>query len=186
MKKIITYSLVALVVVASVVSFFPRALVPVAFAGDASQSTTTTEQTAVSENNLSKLIQQVPTPQLNNSLERANISKRLTTFSDPNKISYIYLVSYGRVMAFYTVKGKITSGSKRLTASQQIIRDSDYNQGSYSVIDAPELDGTYGNSNPYVYFWTTSGVYVQWSGDYMLADQPLQLSTAPELVLPVK
>lgn len=186
MNKKIIYTLVAVVGILSAVSFFPRGLVPVVYAGDASQRTTTQDQTQASENNLSKLVQQVPIPQLDNSLERANISKRLTTFSDPAKISYIYLVNYGRVMAFYTVKGKITSGNKRLTSGQQIIQDSGYNQGSFSVIDAPELDGTYGSSAPYVYFWTTDGVYVQWSGDYMLVDQPLQLTSQPELIRTVK
>lgn len=151
------------------------------------------EQGNAVQDNLNKLTQQVPIPNLSNSIERSNISKRLTAFSDPNKISYIYLVSYGRVMAFYTIKGKVTSGSKRLTA-QSVSVDSCGNiagigqslcTGSFNV-EQPELDGTYGSSNPYVYFWTTSGAYIQWSGDYMLADQPLQLSTAPELTMTVK
>lgn len=129
---------------------------------------------------ISRLTSAVPIPKLNDSLERANISKRLTTFSDPNKLSYIYLVSFGKVMAFYTVKGKITSGSKRLTPSDQLV-DNSYTNDQY-VVQAPELDGTYGNSADYIYFWTTDGVYVQWNGEYMMADQPLQLTTQPELV----
>ena len=134
---------------------------------------------------MSKLLQQVPAPQLDNSLERANISKRLTTFSDPAKISYIYLVSYGRVMAYYVVKGKITSGNKRLTPQNQVAYQ-DIGSPDNVVVEAPELDGTYGSSNPYVYFWTTDGTYVQWSGDYMLTDQPMQLATQPDLVRTVK
>lgn len=142
-------------------------------------------QQATVAQTLSKLITAVPAPQLDNSLERANISKRLTTFSDPNKISYIYLVSYGKVMAFYTIKGKITSGGKRLTPQNQVIYQ-DVGTPENMVVESPELDGTYGNSNPYIFFWTTDGVYVQWSGDYMLVDQPLQLSTPPEMVRTVK
>lgn len=134
---------------------------------------------------MSKLLQQVPAPQLDNSLERANISKRLTTFSDPAKISYIYLINYGRVMAYYVVKGKITSGGKRLTPQNQVAYQ-DIGTPDNVVVEAPELDGTYGNSNPYIFFWTTDGTYVQWSGDYMLTDQPMQLATQPELVRNVK
>lgn len=134
---------------------------------------------------MSKLLAAVPAPQLDNSLERANISKRLTTFSDSNKISYIYLVSFGKVMAFYTVKGKITSGGKRLTPQNQIAYQ-ELGTPDNVVVEAPELDGTYGSSNPYVFFWTTDGAYVQWSGEYMLSDQPLQLTTAPELVRTIK
>lgn len=135
---------------------------------------------------LAKLMTAVPAPQLENSLERANISKRLTTWSDPAKISYIYLISYGRVMSYFVVKGKITSSGKRLTPSQQLISGSDCSNGCDVAVDSPELDGTYGSSAPYVFFWTTDGTYVQWSGDYMLTDQPLQLSTQPDLVRNVK
>lgn len=141
-------------------------------------------QTETTNEQLSRLTNATPIPRLESSLERTNISKRLTTFSDPSKVSYIYLVSFGKVMAFYTVKGKVTSGSKRLTASDQLI-DNKYTQDQY-VTQAPELDGTYGSSADYIFFWTTDGVYVQWNGEYMQADQPLQLTTAPELVRSVK
>lgn len=136
---------------------------------------------------ITRLTNAVPIPKLDNSLERDNISKRLSLFSDPNKISYIYLVSYGKVMAFYTVKGKITSGSKRLTSGQQIVEASWCSSGNCSMVtDAPELDGTYGASSPYIFFWTTEGIYVQWSGEYMLSDQPLKLTTQPELIRSIK
>ena len=144
-----------------------------------------------------KLQTAVPLPQLSNSLERQNIAKRLTTFDDPAKISYIYLTSYGKVMAFYTVKGKITSGNKRLTNPERAINDCgglinpDGGEGwnctnGTITVPSPELDGTYGSSAEYIYFWTTDGTYVQWNGEYMMADQPLQLTTQPELVRAVK
>lgn len=136
---------------------------------------------------LVRLTKAVPTPRLETSLERINISKRLQLFSDESKISYIYLVSFGKVMAFYTVKGKITSGAKRLTSPQQLVESTWCGSGNCSLVtDAPELDGTYGHSADYIYFWTTDGTYVQWNGEYMLADQPLQLTTTPELVRSVK
>lgn len=155
----------------------------------------TSEQDTIKQNQ-AHLIQAVPAPKLDTSLERINISKRLQLFSDKNKISYIYLVSYGRVMAFYTVKGKVSSGNKRLTNPQQIVDDcgqvidiGGYDQSKCSggsVVNSPELDGTYGNSSDYIFFWTTDGTYVQWNGEYMLADQPLQLTTQPELVRSIK
>lgn len=148
------------------------------------------------QDNQARMQQAVPLPALNSSLERKNIKKRLESFSDENKVSYIYLVSYGRVMAFYTVKGKITSGSKRLTSGQLLAdscgsliqpgQDTPCGQNPGAVIQAPELDGTYGDSAPYIYFWTTDGIYVQWNGEYMMADQPLKITTQPELVREVK
>lgn len=135
----------------------------------------------------------VPLPSLTNSLERINIKKRLEMFDEPNKVSYIYLINYGRVMAFYTIKGKVTSGNKRLTSTQQQVESRWYgargNGGGFNgseIMEAPELDGAYGTSAPYIFFWTTDNVYVQWSGDYMLVDQPLQLTSQPELIRNVK
>ncbi len=141
-----------------------------------------------------KLENAVPIPQLENSLERTNISNRLKLYSDPAKISYIYLTSYGKVMAFYTVKGKVTSGAKRMTPQTLAVDGcggiagvgiDNQCTGSYQV-EQPELDGTYGASNPYIYFWTTENAYVQWNGEYMLSDQPLKLTTTPELVRDIK
>lgn len=153
----------------------------------------TTAQTVT--DNQKKLENSSPLPVLESSLERENISKRLILFSKSDKISYIYLTSYGKVMAFYTIKGKITSSTKRLTAQSVSVDDCGgvyavgENTGctaSMGTVEQPELDGTYGSSAPYIYFWTTDGTYVQWNGEYMLADQPLQLTTQPELVRTIK
>ena len=136
---------------------------------------------------VNRLINNVPAPQLNDSLERKNISKRLTIFSDPNKVSYIYLISYGKVMAFYTVKGKVTSGQKRLTSTQRLVSCTGGNGYTDDcVMESPELDGTYGQSGSYIFFWDTDGVYHQWSGDYLLVDQPQQLVTPPDIIQQVK
>ena len=187
--KLILFIFSLLLVIVLVGAYAPRVL---ACGGFFEPSCEGTNQ--VVQDNEKRLEQAVPIPQLSDSLERKNISKRLQLFSNPNKISYIYLVSYGKVMAFYTIKGKITSGSKRLTPNQTLLDDcgnivspgENFPCHGAGTVDAPELDGTYGQSAQYIFFWTTDGVYVQWSGDYMLADQPLQLSTPPEMVLQAK
>jgi hypothetical protein len=147
---------------------------------------TPAEQTQV-QSNQDKLVNAVPLPSLKNSLERANIKKRLELFDSPNKVSYIYLVSFGKVMAFYTIKGKVTSSTKRMTSNQKQLGDcGNYSGSNCTTIEAPSLDGTYGSSDAYIFFWTTDGVYVQWSGEYMEVDQPLKLSTQPELIQTIK
>lgn len=83
-------------------------------------------------------------------------------------------------------QGKITSGGKRLTSNQRLVTGDDGGHYQDYVVESPELDGTYGHSGDYVYFWTTDGVYVQWNGEYMLSDQPLKLSTQPELIRTIK
>ena len=148
-----------------------------------------TEQQLVQENQ-NNLFTIVPIPQLNTSLERINIKKRLELWNNESKISYIYLIDFGRVVAFHTVKGKITSGNKRLTSNSATV-DGDgqeagigkniWNDSGSFTIERPELDGTYGTSGNYIFFWTTDGIYVQWSGNYLLMDEPMKVNIEPAL-----
>ncbi|MFA5174732.1 MAG: prepilin-type N-terminal cleavage/methylation domain-containing protein [Candidatus Pacearchaeota archaeon] len=142
--------------------------------------------------NQAKLVQAVPVPTMETSLERSNIAKRAETFNKENKISYIYLVSYGKVMAFYTVKGKVSSTNSYLIPQEQLVDSKGRNCGEWNsgiecyVVQAPDIDGSYGDNSGAIFFFTTEGVYVEWNGEYMLADQPLTLTTAPELVRSIK
>lgn len=148
-------------------------------------STQSVEEQKV-EANQKRLTAETDIPVLTKSLERQNIVKRLQMFEDENKVSYIYLMSFGKVMAFYTIKGKVTSGTKRLTTNEKIVCNENYQTGNYSVVEQASLDGTYGGSDAYVFFWTTDNIYIQWNGEYMLCDKPLKMSTQPELVREIK
>lgn len=136
------------------------------------------QEMRTTEDNQQRLLKAVPPPRLRDSLERRNLAKRLTRFNDANKVSYIYLVNFGKVMAFYTIKGKVSSVNSLLTTPDQII----YGGSGRVVIASPDLDGSYGSNGEAIFFFTTEDIYVEWAGDYMLVDQPLQLSTPPELV----
>lgn len=141
-----------------------------------------------------KHIVAVPIPQLETSQERKNLVRRLERFNTEDKISYIYLVNYGKVMAFYTIKGKISSVNSLLTNPQQLIdyygRQCDQgmvrNYGECYQVDSPDLDGSYGSNGDAIFFFTVDDVYVEWRGDYMLVDQPFKLTTQPELVRTIK
>lgn len=139
-------------------------------------------------NNQERLIQSVPIPSLKTSQERANIRRRAELFDNENKISYIYLISYGKVMTFYTVKGKVSSLNSYLVPQEQLVREGNGDctwsspTGSCYVTEAPDLDGAYGKNADGVFFFTTEGAYVEWQGDYMMSDQPLKLTTQPEFV----
>ena len=137
------------------------------------------------------LVNNQPTPIVTKSLERENIIKRVNLINDQSKVFYVYLISYGKVMAFYTAQGKVSSLNSYLTAMETITRDEkcarDYNgdggrSGCYFATQAPDVDGTYGSNADGVFFFTTEGVYVEWKGEYMVSDQPLKLSNNPELV----
>lgn len=168
----------------------------VAFAGwfdSPKQSSNQVEQKSL-ESNQDRLIQAVPIPTLGDSLERKNIAKRAEIFNKPDKISYIYLVNYGKVMAFYTVQGKVSSLNSYMSPQERLV----YGNGSKCdqtwttdgpdcyALQAPDIDGSYGENVDGIFFFTTEGAYVEWKGDYMMSDQPLKLATPPELVREIK
>lgn len=154
---------------------------------EASGQTPTATSTMKSQYSLmaeqaSRLQNSQPAPVVNYSATRAQVSKRIVRWSDPNRISYIYLISYGRVMAFYTVKGSVESKRSYLFPVTTAIDLGGSTTYEIAVVDSPDIDGTYGENADSIFFFTTDDVYVEWSGDYMWVDQPLKLSTAPELV----
>lgn len=138
----------------------------------------------------------IPVPQLNTSSERKNVAKRAEMFNNEEKISYIYLVSYGKVMSFFTVQGKVSSLRSYMTPVEQMVdrygtpcqigsNDWCSSTGVYTI-SAPDIDGTYGENVEGIFFFTTEGAYVEWKGEYMMSDQPLKLTTQPELVREIK
>ncbi len=153
--------------------------------------TSSQKELSVMEEQQQKLIDIQPTPSLSRSLERENIANRLKMLDDQNKVFYIYLINYGKVMAFYTTKGKVTSLNTYMTPMERVIQDEgcmrrtsgDDKSGCYFTTPAPDQDGTYGENDDAVFFFTTEGAYVEWHGDYMVSDFPLRLSTPPELVM---
>ena len=124
-----------------------------------------------------------PAEKLDWSLERDQINKRIKLWNNPNKVSYIYLVSFGKVMAFYTIKGKVSSVNSQITNPQQLVKV--YEERMHAL-PSPAEDGSYGTNGDAVYFFTTDGTYVEWRGDYMLCDKPLKLSTPPLIVREIK
>ncbi len=198
MKKIIILALVVVVGVSFV--GYKNSFACGFFTDCDSASNVDNKNTYLSEQSRTEITQRKldkaqPVPQVTDSTERQNLIKRLNLFNDPNKISYIYLINYGKVMAFYTIKGKVSSVNSLLTDPTQLINSGDgsqcdtvYNATNCQQVPSPDLDGTYGQNAPEgtIFFFTTNGAYVEWHGDYMMADQPLQLSTPPELVQSIK
>lgn len=111
-----------------------------------------------------------------------NIKARLELTSSPSMLGYVALMNeMGQVVMYTGVKGKITSSGKRLTVPVQKYKiDRGANYGT-TLGPAPSDEGTWGSSSPYIYFWTTNGQYIQWSGKYLYSDQPFRLSAEPLL-----
>ncbi len=116
--------------------------------------------------------------------EIENIKRRLELTSKPGALGYITLLnSAGQPILYTAVRGKVSSGTKRLTGKQYLVRgDRGPSYGDF-VMEAPGDEGTYGASSPYVYFWDMDGKYHQWSGDYLYTSEPQRLRIEPLVIL---
>jgi len=144
---------------------------------------TASKEQKLTEKNQARLLNVQPPVSLDWSLEREQINKRTTLWNLANKVSYVYLVSYGKVMAFYIVKGKVSSVNSQITNPMGAVKAEN---GTRYVLPSPAEDGSYGENGNAIFFFTTDGTYVEWNGEYMLADKPLKLATPPLLVREIK
>lgn len=122
--------------------------------------------------------------------EIENITRRLTLTSNPGQIGFVLLMNEsGQPVMYLPVKGKITSGGKRLTRTEVVacVPKVDSNNNEIGVcstekITAPSDEGTYGTSGEYIYFWTTDDQYVQWNGKYLYSDKPFRTRIEPLVI----
>ena len=114
-----------------------------------------------------------------------NIQRRLKLTSNPGQIGFVMLINQaGQPIMYTSVKGKITSGGKRLTVPKTYGHDC-YQGSCADTAQGATDEGTYGSAGDYVYFWTVDGQYIQWAGNYLYSDKPFRTNVQP-LVIAVK
>jgi hypothetical protein len=110
----------------------------------------------------------------NQSLECKNLAERERRNSQPNAIGYVYLYNFdGSVKGYFTIKGKVSSTQSQMGPMDTYIT---HTYGNLSL-EAPGDDGSYGPNEEGIFFFTTEGTMVTYSGEYVLSDAPLKLST---------
>jgi hypothetical protein len=114
-----------------------------------------------------------PLAEIDDSTERANLIRRLIRFNDPNRIGYVYVFNFGKVVGYYVIKGKVTSNESQLTSSQFIVQPC--SSCDRQVVDAPQDDGSYGGNETGVFFFTTANILVETDNDWLYADEPLPI-----------
>jgi len=150
-----------------------------------------TDQMQTAEN-FKRLYEAVPPPKLIDSQERRQLVKRLERFNVANKISYIYIIDFGKIIGFFTVKGKVSSVNSMLTCMEQLVDDgfgvhtTGDRRENIHVVPSPDLDGSYGTNGDAIFFFTDKDIYVEWNGIYLLSDQYIKLDQPPVLMLKVK
>ena len=123
--------------------------------------------------------------------EQRNIRDRLVEDNKSGSIKHLYVISAysGDVLIYSTVRGKVTSGGKRLTPTAvSFVTEGNGGSsgfhlefGGLSVYTNEVLqdDGTYGSSSDYLFWWDTRGVYHQ---HYVQGGQIVHISNQPLVV----
>lgn len=127
-----------------------------------------------------------PADELQDSLERRNLKERLLRQNDPDKIGYVYFFPFGagEPLGYWTIKGKVSSTQSQMTTDVlQVDTPDDGSNAKDTVVTAPGDDGSYGQNEKGVFFFTTEGAMVQVCEEcYFYSDQPVNLGVViPEL-----
>ena len=134
-----------------------------------------------------------PTPSdLEYSLERYNLIKRAYWVNGQREkanslpceivkpLGYIVLFSGNAVVGSFTVDGKVSSLNSYLTP------DTYYYSLASRDIWLADVDGTYGENDSGIFFFTPDGKYIEWSGDYLYSDIPFIVNSPIVTINPVE
>lgn len=152
--------------------------------GTTSNTGTQTQEQNLTEANQAHLNAVQPAPKLDTSLERSNLIARLKFLNNANQLGYVYLLGLnGNVVAHYTIKGKVSSLNSLLTTTDQVRcpYGGSVDTASCVALASPDLDGSYGPNPSGIFFFTTNGTYVEWSGTYVYSSQQLDIQTPVSL-----
>lgn len=141
--------------------------------------------------NANSIQENQPTPDdLEYSLERYNLIRRAywvngqreKAISLPCEIErplgYIVLFTEGGgVVGRYIVDGKVTSLNSYLTPDSEW-----YENGEYRNNWLADVDGSYGENDQGIFFFTPDGKYIEWTGIYLYSDIPFEVTT-PTIVI---
>lgn len=146
-----------------------------------------------------KLVNNQPTPKdIDYSLERYNLIRRAywvngqreranTLVCEIEKpLGYIALfLDNGACAGRFVVDGKVTSLNSFLTPdSEYYEKNTSYKSGEttttknvydYSNKWLADVDGSYGENDNGIFFFTTDGKYVEWTGTYLYSDIPFEI-----------
>jgi hypothetical protein len=123
-------------------------------------------------NSFGTAVDTVSVPIISHFQERRTVARWAERWDKPSIATYVYLVSFGTVIGYYVADGKPAS-----TKSFLVPEESYYSSGA--VLSNPDIDGTYGDNNPGIRFFTAEGTAVEWAGSgatYIYSDAPLPIN----------
>lgn len=145
----------------------------------------------ITEQNQQQLVRQRPPFTMDDSLERKNLIERYKHLNDRENMHHVYMVSYdGKVINYEVARGKVSSVNSKLTNDVQIVSSDacletthhDNEGACFKTVESPQMDGSYGSNGDAIFFFTPEGHYVEYNGQYVVSEEPLDITTEVTLV----
>ncbi len=163
--------------------------------GDPSMYTTSGTQQNISDTkevtDRLTLSQQTPTD-IDYSLERYNLIRRAywvngqrerantLACSVEKPLGYIVLFTEaGGVVGRFVVDGKVSSLNSFLSPDYV---EKYHSNGGVVNTELADVDGSYGENDNGIFFFTPDGKYIEWTGTYLYSDIPFELGTPTVLI----
>lgn len=122
---------------------------------------------------------------LDYSLERYNVIRRAYWVNGQREkamslpcpvtrpLGYIVLFSQsGAVVGRFVVDGKVSSLNSYLFPAEWFQLVEQNRNWDYEIVEIAGIDGCYGSNVSGIFFFTTDGKYIEWTGDFLYSDIP--------------
>ena len=99
-------------------------------------------------------------------------------------LGYIVLFTEaGGVVGRFVVDGKVSSLNSFLSPDYVETKGGGGTPGYYTInTELADVDGSYGENDSGIFFFTPDGKYIEWTGVYLYSDIPFELDTPTVLV----
>lgn len=130
--------------------------------------------------------QQTPTD-IDYSLERYNLIRRaywvngqrekanMLVCAIEKPLGYIVLFAGNTVVGKFVVDGKVSSLNSFLSPDSEYYGETGENHHLNQWL--ADVDGSYGENDAGIFFFTPDGKYVEWTGEYLYSDIPFEIDS---------
>ena len=94
-------------------------------------------------------------------------------------LGYIVLFAGNAVVGSFIVDGKVSSLNSFLTPDSEYYELVGTGGGDFRDYEPnkwlPDVDGSYGENDSGIFFFTPDGKYIEWTGEYLYSDIPFEV-----------
>lgn len=141
-------------------------------------NTSAKDEQAHTETNQERLNAVQPPPDLDWSMERDQLIKRMILQNDKTVtfFMYVFIEGISEPIGYYQVN-KVSSVNSQLTNTMQLVNgEGDASRRMDFVLPSPAEDGSYGTNGDGVFGFTPDGIYIETNMKYITSTVPLNFT----------